>query len=345
VTKPLEYPQRNHFLTPSGTTISAWVVGVSPVADRDAEQVVLRVSSSGFAVREVSVILDAPPMINAALQQSYSIALTEPAKKTVALVATLDAIDQDPASPADPAQPWTIQVGAEKAVGLLRRPKLSDRALRRYIARRTYDLFRRSTVDSGFKFDDLDLITTGADLTDMKRNCQVLAEEGYLRLVRADATGVVVGPTAKLVRAVEQYGAAPEDVVSERDYATALAVYPVLREHTESLLLERRRFDVARTPTELVSVFRAVAPTVEATVRSLLRAHGSTRADATLGPMIGELVRRRLGSVGLWSQLNHILSFGRELTEHGEELPEPVLRIACENAFELVPQLAALFPA
>ena len=61
--------------------------------------------------------------------------------------------------------------------------------------------------------------------------------------------------------------------------------------------------------------------------------------------MIGELVRRRLGSVGLWSQLNHILSFGRELTEHGEELPEPVLRIACENAFELVPQLAALFPA
>jgi len=344
VTKPLEYPNRNFFLTPSGSTISASVLGMSPVEGRDAEQVVFQVSSSGFSTRTVKVILDAPPLIDVALQQSHSIVLTDPTKKTVALIATLTAIDQDPATPADPAQPWTIHVGAESAVNLLRHPKLSDRALRRYIARRTYDLFRRSTLDSGFTFDDLDLITTGADLTDFKRNCQVLAEEGYLRLVRADATGVAVGPTAKLVRAVEQYGAAPEDAVSERDYAAALAAYPVLRDHTESLLLERRRFDVARTPTELASVFRAVAPTVEATVRSLLRARGSTRADTTLGPMIQEMVRNRLGTQGLWSQLNHILSFGRDLTAHGEEIPEPVLRIACENAFELVPQLGALFP-
>ena len=340
----LEYPERNHFLTPSGTTVSAWVIGMGQVPGRDAEQVVLQVSSSGFATRKVSVILDAPPLIHVALQQTYSIPLTEPAKKTMALVATLDAIDQDPASPADPAQPWTIEVGAERAVGLLHRAKLSDRALRRYIARRTYDLFRRSTLDSGFTFDDMDLLTTGGELTDLKRNCQVLAEEGYLKLMRDEPPKLVVGPTAKLVRAVELYGAAPEDVVSERDYAAALAAYSVLRGQTESLLLERRRFDVARTPTELVSVFRAVAPTVEAIVRGLLKAHRSTKADATLGPMIGEMVSRRLGSVGLWSQLNHILSFGRDLTEHGEELPEPVLRIACENAFELVPQLGALFP-
>ncbi len=343
--KPLEYPERAHFLTPSGTTISASVLGVSQVPGRDAEQVVLQVSSSGFATRNVKVILDAPILINAALGQSYSIPLNEPAKRTVALVATLDAIDQDPESHANPAQPWTIELGAEKAVGLLQRPTLSDRALRRYIARRTHDLYRRNTLDSAFRFDDVDLITTGANRTDIMRNCQVLGEEGYLRLVRADANEVVVGPTAKLVRAVEQYGAAPEDVVSERDYAAALAAYPALREHRDSLLLERRRFDVARTPTELASVFRALAPTVEATVRSLLKAHGSTRADTTLGPMIQDLVRNRLGSVGLWSQLNHILAFGRDLAEHGEEIPEPVLRIACENAFELVPQLAALFPA
>ena len=35
---------------------------------------------------------------------------------------------------------------------------------------------------------------------------------------------------------------------------------------------------------------------------------------------------------------------GAELTDVGADIPAAVLRIACENAFELVPQLAALFP-
>ena len=61
--------------------------------------------------------------------------------------------------------------------------------------------------------------------------------------------------------------------------------------------------------------------------------------------MISALQQHRIGTRGLLAQLNHILKFGRDLAEHGYAMSEPVLRMACENAFELAPQLGALFPA
>lgn len=57
-----------------------------------------------------------------------------------------------------------------------------------------------------------------------------------------------------------------------------------------------------------------------------------------------DLQSRGVASPALLSQLNHILKFARDLSQHGESLPQAVLRIACENAFELIPQLAALWP-
>jgi len=152
----------------------------------------------------------------------------------------------------------------------------------------------------------------------------------------------LVGKTA-LVRDVERFGAAHEDATSAVDYAAALSAYPTIASVMPAILAERRRYDVANTETELMSVFRAVPPLVETVVRELLVNLGSKRDHSTLGPMIADLKGRGVGGVGLWSQLEYVLKFGRDLAQHGTALPLAVLRIACENAFELVPQVAVLF--
>ncbi len=79
-------------------------------------------------------------------------------------------------------------------------------------------------------------------------------------------------------------------------------------------------------------------------VRRILRAHGSDKEHGTLGPMNSELRQLSIGTGGLWSQLNAVLNNGRDISLHGEELPVAVLRMACENCFELFPQLGQLFP-
>jgi len=128
------------------------------------------------------------------------------------------------------------------------------------------------------------------------------------------------------------------------EYQARVLAYPGLRAYAESLVIERSRLVVAQSLPELESVFRATAPTIESIARDLLVAHGSARDLSTLGPIIAEIQSRGLGGVPLLSQLNHVLKFGRDLSEHGHSVPEPVLRIACENAFELAPQLGSLFP-
>ena len=133
-------------------------------------------------------------------------------------------------------------------------------------------------------------------------------------------------------------------VIAQQDYEATLNNYPLLKTYTEPLLLEYRRYNTAITPGEIISVFRAISPLVENILRDLLHTHGCSRQFPSLGPMISELQQRDLGSVALYSQLNHILKFSRDLAQHGASVSEPVLRIACENAFELVPQLASIFP-
>ncbi len=105
-----------------------------------------------------------------------------------------------------------------------------------------------------------------------------------------------------------------------------------------------QRYSTAVTHQELESVFRAVAPLVEAVLKQLLKSKGSKHEHSSLGPAIADLHQRGIGGKPLWSQLNHILKFARDLEGHGASLPDPVLRIACENSFGLIPQLAALFP-
>lgn len=108
--------------------------------------------------------------------------------------------------------------------------------------------------------------------------------------------------------------------------------------------MEWDRFSTAGSSLELASVYRALVPEVERLLRSVLRQHGSRKADTNLRPMIAELETLRLGDRGFWSTLRHIVNFMRDLTEHGQDVSEATLRIACETTFGLIPQIASLAP-
>lgn len=194
------------------------------------------------------------------------------------------------------------------------------------------------------RFDDMDKLITGNSELDFIRNVQLLEAEGYaIAHLAMGPTLSGVQPTAKLVREVERWGGPKDDVSSSVEYEAQIAAYGVLQPRAESLLTEHARFLAARSPAELESVFRATAPIVEAVARDMLRSHGCNRDLSTLGPIISEIQSRGLGGIALVSQLNHVLKFGRDLAEHGHAVSEPVLRIACENAFDLAPQLASLY--
>jgi hypothetical protein len=150
--------------------------------------------------------------------------------------------------------------------------------------------------------------------------------------------------TATLIRDVERYGAARPDIESQEDYLAHINESGGNAPELANIVTERLRYEVARRPEEIVSVFRATMPIVEGLVRRLLRAHGSTREHGSLGPMIGELRDRNIGTRGLWSQLTALLNNVRDISLHGEEVPVAVLRIAAEGCFELFPQLLAAFP-
>jgi hypothetical protein len=128
------------------------------------------------------------------------------------------------------------------------------------------------------------------------------------------------------------------------DLIAALRTYPIAKERLEAITLEYSRFTRATTHEELASVYKAVAPEVEGLARAVLLSAGATGSFGTLGSIIQEFAARGLGGSGLLSQLRHVQKFARDIVEHGETLPDPVLRIACANAFAVLPQLAALSP-
>jgi hypothetical protein len=253
-------------------------------------------------------------------------------------------VDRIATLPVDEYGNRIVEIRPEDAIAALRPPQQPDRQIRRFIARCVHSAYARGTLREDVILDRIDMDLMGASYRDLIRNCQVLEDEGYLVIGSTSSAAVSVRPTARLVRDVERYGAAREDVVSERDFLGAVSAYGALRDSLETIQLEYRRYSVALSETELQCVFRAIAPVVESVVKDLLRAHGSTANYATLGPAISDLQARGIGGVSLLSQLNHILKFARDQSQHGASLPVPVLRIACENAFELLPQLAALFP-
>ena len=334
---------KDFYVTPSGSTAQVTFLGADKHPDRDAERHIFSLMSPAGNTEKLNVSLVAPVLINATLQQNGLPPLAQ-VKTNLTHLAAVTSFDRLGLLPTDQEGRRLVEIEGSEAVALLRRPRLSDREIRRFIARRIYQVYSRSTLEQIVSFDSFDLQLTGASPTDMLRNAQLLAAEGYLSIKRADGNDLELKATARLVREVERYGAAKEDVVTERDHLQAVAAYPNLRKYQEPLQLEYQRYAVALTDTELESVFKAIAPILEAIVKDLLRALGSTQQHATLGPAIADLQIRGIGGIALLSQLNHVLRFGRDLSLHGASIPTTALRIACENAFELVPQLGALFP-
>ncbi len=336
-------PDRDLYVTPSGSTAQVKFLGAHRPPGRDVERHIFAVTSPGGATEELNVSLVVPTLINASLQQNGLPPLTQ-VKTDLAYLAAVTNYDQLGSLAVDEDGRRVIEIDGADAIALLRRPRLSDREIRRFLARRVYQAYSRATLQDIVLIDGFDFRLTGASTNDMLRNAQLLAAEGYVNIEAATSSSIALKPTARLVRDVERYGAPKEDAVTERDYLQAVRVYPRLEPHLEPLQLEYQRYAVAISDTELQSVFKAIAPVVEAIVKDLLRAHGSNQQHPTLGPAIADLQDRGIGGPALFSQVNHVLKFGRDLAQHGTMIPTTVLRIACENAFELVPQLGALFP-
>ena len=329
-----------HFVTTSGTSVHIMPTYSGYIPNMDAVQNSFVVATSTGSPTKINVIFPTPPIITDALKKEAGISF-DSAREELAILSLLSEIDNSPNLFQEKKTSYEIFADVPNLLRNIHRDKISDRDMRRYVVRKVYDHYSRTTLTDPLSFGQMDFWITGAEEVDFLRNIEVLAEEGYLRIF--DKQLKLTG-TAKLVREFEKYGAAREDAIAQKDYEAILKNYAVLDAYAAQLRLEYRRYTSAINPHELVSVFRAVAPLVENLLRELLKTRGSSKEFTSIGPMISELQQRNLGSVGLYSQLNHILKFSRDLAEHGITVSEPVLRIACENAFELVPQIASLFP-
>ena len=235
-----------------------------------------------------------------------------------------------------------VKLTAAELKSVLWPPRLQDRELRVFLARRIHDEVSRRTLHDDIGVDRIDRAVCGATTQDIVRALQILAEEGYLEIGATINDAIMVRSRAKLIRDVERYGAPKLDSTAADDLLSALAAYPVAKKRLQSITLEYQRFSAATTHEELISVFKAVAPEVEGFARAVLKAQGASGSFGNLGSIIKELAARNAGGPALLSQLRHVQKFARDVVEHGELLPDPVLRIACANAFELLPQLAAL---
>ena len=339
----MPYSEREYFVSRNGLSVRINQEGSERLQHRDGRGHYFEVFDSANKRVRVRIELMAPRLIDLALQQESlpSLALSEQRLAIVALLQNLDAIA---GLPSDDHGNRILELQPDDVVKVLKGPKLSDRQIRRFIVRRVYYDISRATLNEWFLLDDLDMAECCAELNDFLRAAQVLEEEGYFKTDEPGSNGFHVLPRAKLVREVERYGAAKEDVVSEHDYLASIESYKPIASQFPTIRLEYQRYGHATGATELLSVLKAVAPVVEATVKDLLRANGSRQDHASLGPAISDLQSRGIGGPVLWSELNHVLKFTRDLVGHGSQPSEPVLRIGCENAFDLLLQLAALFP-
>lgn len=334
---------REHFTSRNGISVKIISEGSDKLRNRDGRGHYYQVFDPAQRRERVCVQLMALPLLALALKQEGlpELSTIESRLALVALLQNLDAVD-NLRSDAHGNRILEFQPG--DAIRVLKPAKLSDRQLRRFIVRRVYDEVTRSDLNNWFLLDDLDMAECGAAVNDFMRAAQVLEEDGYLKTDEPAANGFHVLPKAKLIRDVERYGAAKDDVVSERGYMASLESYKALAPQLPTIRLEYQRYGSATTETELLSVFKAVGPLVGSVAKDLVRASGGTKEITTLGPAISEMQSRRIGDAVLWAELTHVLKFTRDLTSHGASLSEPVLRIANENAFEVVLKLAALFP-
>jgi hypothetical protein len=331
------------YVSPAGLLVDLEVVSEGQVLNKDADQVSLRVNLPTGGSLRIEVQFPIPPIIDHNARAHFSRPFDKAFAKDLAILATLRALDSNPELTHGN---HTIEFNADDLYALVSRPRLSDKECRRYIARKLYSAYTAGTLDIIVQFYDMDRLITGNSEVDFIRNVQLLeAEEYAIAHLAMGPTLSGVQPTAKLVREVERWGGPKDDVSSSVEYEAQITAYRVLTPCAQPLLTEHARFLAARSPAELESVFRAIAPIVEAVARDMLCSHGCIKDLSTLGPIIGEIQTRGLGGIGLISQLKHVLKFGRDLAEHGHAVSEPVLRIACENAFDLAPQLASLYAA
>jgi hypothetical protein len=335
-------PLRTFFLTPSGLRAEIAVLDGAPVIGRDAFGVVLRVRAAGIERKARVDIGPFAQMPESGYADVPQVAGVDSQRATLAVLAVLDHIDSNPEAWQAGVENVIISVDDEQCPRLLARPRLDDRSLRLYIARRVYDEYSRSTLNHVCWMDQFDNYLSGSDLVAFQRNAGLLTAEGYVTTVYPEHPVTALQPTARLIREMERFGGPAEDVTSERDFAGTLSAWPMLASYRQSLLIEWNRYVVARSQAELLSVFRALAPIVEAILRDILASHASKKVDGTLSTMIGDVAQRKLASRALLSKLNHIVLFSRDLTEHGGEQGEGVLRVVCENAFEVVGELAAI---
>ncbi len=334
------------WVTPSGTTVSVEGIPEYTRSGHMAVFVDLTVSSTGGAARPVTVQLDEPGYVNTLRAGNGLAPLSQEDRAGAARIAAIRAVDVD-SDFFGGSEPVQVALGYAELDESQPVDRISDRPLRRYIARRLYLLWEHESFDPFLRFGSTDAALTGAESAAFLRNLQLLEREGYVEISRTFGQGFEsfeAKATALLIRDVEGYGAAQGDVESEVDFIARLKASPGLAPDFASVSAERHRYQAAQTADEVASVFRAVMPVLEGAVRRLLRAHGSEREHGTLGPMIRDLRERSIGTRGLRSQLNAVLNNGRDISLHGEDLPVAVLRIVCESSFELFPQLGLLFP-
>ncbi len=179
----------------------------------------------------MSIILDAPPLIAATLSQNVQLLYNDDTKRDLSLMAVVDEIDRNPGFAFTGADAHQVIVTPERSLTLFRREPISDRGLRRFIARQLYESFARTTLKEDIGFGRIHFLMTGRETTDFVRNLELLEDDEYLII-----TGRIplrARPRAKLIREVERYGAAREDVVTTQDYVQSLAAYEALAPHRE----------------------------------------------------------------------------------------------------------------
>ncbi|MHB1069385.1 MAG: hypothetical protein ACYC1W_05960 [Gemmatimonadaceae bacterium] len=334
---------REYFVSLTGARLKIVKYHEGKVPDRTADGVYFEVTDATGATTRVCVAVGWMTGKLFDLRGDVSTTLEE-ARIFAALFSILDGHDVRAEVLPNSSPVKLVMLGAEALHDVIQRARASDLELRKYIARRVYDELSRATLYSMVTFDELDYRYTGGGNRDFIRSAQVLESEGYLAIKAVeDSRGPTVVGTGKLIREVERFGAARQDMVSEEEFATSVSAWPVLKSRGSALLSERARYVAASSPDELLSVFRATAPMVEAIVRDLLANRGSQASYPALGPMIADLQSRSIAGPAVITQLNHVLKFARDLATHGQDMPVPVLRIGCEVCFSLAPQLAALF--
>lgn len=334
------------WVLPSGLTVELALGHEHRVPNTDFVGYDAVVTTPGGTSRTLKVHLLDLPLMDAARRQEGLEPLEPGERERIVETALLRLVDTDPEF-FDGDGP--LEVGPTDAGDLKRTPRISDRELRRYIARRLYVEWAEKSFDRLVYFEDIDESLTGCDPVDFLRNLQLLDQEGYVRLDRT------LGPltfasyharaTARLIRDVELYGAASDDVDDAAEFGGAIGPVRALEEDLELLMLQRSRFQFSQTSSEIVSVFRAIMPTVESVVRRLLTAHGAKNELASLGPMIAQLKNRGIGTRGLWSELSGLQTLARDVALHGHDMSPTFLKFGCSACFDVILQLGSFFPA